>query len=108
MSEMPTTRQCGWDLDLQAQLLPLVGTCFVLPGSWKSYAEQAVHLFPPFSRLSAFSFTQCGLTGVGQFHDMISTIEAGNYDAAAHAIIASNWDQKTPSREEELAAIMRG
>ena len=50
---------------------------------------------------------QLGYSGVLKFKRMLTAIEQGNFGLAAVEMIDSLWYDQTPSRVEEMAAIMR-
>jgi len=50
---------------------------------------------------------QLGYSGVLKFKRMLAAIEQGNFGLAAVEMIDSLWYDQTPSRVEEMAAIMR-
>ena len=48
-----------------------------------------------------------GLHGLLAFHNTLSFIEAGAYDAAASAMLNSTWARQVPTRANRLAQQMR-
>ena len=49
---------------------------------------------------------QMGVEGVSEFRDFLRDLEAGHYALAAHEMLASEWDEETPARCEELANLI--
>lgn len=49
---------------------------------------------------------QLGINGVLKFKDMLSALDAGDYEKAGAEMVNSEWYRETPSRCEELSAIM--
>lgn len=49
---------------------------------------------------------QLGIQGMLQFKQMLQAIQSDDWEAAANAMIDSEWHSQTPARCEELAALM--
>lgn len=50
---------------------------------------------------------QMGLGGLLQFHNTLSLVQAGKYDAAAAEMLESLWAKETPARANLLASVLR-
>ena len=50
---------------------------------------------------------QLGVHGVLEFRVMLEALDAGDYQAAAHAALNSAWARETPARAESVAQVFR-
>lgn len=48
-----------------------------------------------------------GMQGLLGFHDMIAALEQGDFDAAADAMLASNWARQEATRVDRAATLLR-
>lgn len=49
---------------------------------------------------------QLGIAGLHKFKNMLACLQAGDIDGATRNMLNSAWHRQTPSRAEELAALM--
>lgn len=80
--------------------------------SWDAAAAGAATL-PAYAKLDPIRqgvliemVFQLGLGHVKEFTHALAAMQAGDYKAAAAAMLASAWAKETPARAEELAQIM--
>lgn len=50
---------------------------------------------------------QLGVAGLLAFHHMLTSAQAGDYEAAASEMLASHWASQTPKRAKRLALQMQ-
>lgn len=56
--------------------------------------------------LTSMSY-QMGVSGLAGFHNMLSAIDAENWDEAASQMLDSTWAKQTPDRAKRHAAVMQ-
>ena len=70
---------------------------------WKPFADQPVSVRAALLDMAY----QLGTDGVLEFHDMLYALERKDYEGAAEAAEASNWDLQTPRRVERIVEVFR-
>ena len=50
---------------------------------------------------------QMGIQGVLQFHAMLASMEAGDFESAARQALESDWAEQTPNRAARVAELIK-
>lgn len=70
------------------------------------FAALATCNYPRQDILTSMAY-QMGVDGLGEFHDTLTAIAAGDFDKAAQGMLNSSWATETPDRAQREAAVMK-